>query len=270
VSAGAPDPRPLQPLLQVRRDGASSALDKRIANELRLEMFVNGRRLVAMNCSALGVNELVLGFLWLEQIIDSVDDVDLIKLCLDDRLVEVKLHRDIDFAAYERRRTITSGCGGGVTFADLMEARAIAPLTGGPGVEPRRLFELMAALYQGASWYRASGGLHAGALSDGERLLVEVEDLGRHNCVDKIAGRCLLEKIDPAGRILLSTGRMSSEMVVKAARMGVPMVVSRTSPTDLSVELAAAMGITLVGYVRADRMNVYTHAERLVTAPAPR
>jgi FdhD protein len=108
-----------------------------------------------------------------------------------------------------------------------------------------------------AEHYRASRGIHGAALSDGERLLVLAEDVGRHNAVDKVMGEALLRGISTAERILLSTGRISSEMLLKAARMGVPLVASRTSPTEMAVALAEQLGITVAGYVRADSMNVY-------------
>src|SRR5207245_10379420 len=105
--------------------------------------------------------------------------------------------------------------------------------------------------------YRASRGIHGAALSDGERLLVVAEDVGRHNAVDKIKGAALLRGIPTEDRILLSTGRISSEMLLKAARMGVPLVASRTSPTEMAVALAEQLNVTVCGYVRSDSLHLY-------------
>ncbi len=114
-----------------------------------------------------------------------------------------------------------------------------------------------------ASLYKEARGVHTSALSDGERLLATAEDVGRHNTIDKLWGYCLQHDIDPAGQLLLATGRISSEMLNKAAKMGVPVVASRTSPTSLSVRLAEEWNILLIGYVRGRSFNVYASEWRL-------
>jgi FdhD protein len=124
--------------------------------------------------------------------------------------------------------------------------------------------ELMAALYTAQATYSETGGVHCSGLSDGERIVMLSEDIGRHNTLDKLAGRCLLEHDVMAGSILLTTGRISSEMALKAARMEVPILISRSVPTSLAVERADRWGLTLIGYARRDRFIVYTHPWRLV------
>jgi FdhD protein len=115
----------------------------------------------------------------------------------------------------------------------------------------------MKDLYAEAVQYQASRGIHGAALADADGLLIVAEDVGRHNAVDKIKGEALMRGIPTVDRILLSTGRVSSEMLLKAARMGVPLVASRTSPTEMAVGLAEQLGITVVGYVRPDSLNLY-------------
>ncbi len=126
---------------------------------------------------------------------------------------------------------------------------------------------LIQLVFEAQDLYRQSGGVHTSALSDGQRLLVVAEDIGRHNTLDKIAGRCLLEDIRPERRILLTTGRVSSEMLQKTARLGADVVISRTSPSSLAIDLADRWGITLIGYARRDRFNVYTHPHRILSSP---
>jgi FdhD protein len=111
--------------------------------------------------------------------------------------------------------------------------------------------------------YRETGGVHTSALSDGEKIVISAEDIGRHNTLDKIAGLCLMQGVSPTTRILLTTGRISSEMLQKAARMNVPILISRTSPSSLSIEMAERYGITLVGYARTHRFNVYANLQRI-------
>jgi FdhD protein len=118
-------------------------------------------------------------------------------------------------------------------------------------------------LFESQSLYRETGGVHTSALSDGENLILSAEDIGRHNTLDKIAGLCLMKKVFPEKRILITTGRISSEMLQKAARLGVPILISRTSPSSLSIEMAERYGITLIGYARKHRFNVYSNSQRV-------
>jgi FdhD protein len=123
---------------------------------------------------------------------------------------------------------------------------------------------LVALLFEAQELYRETGGVHTSALSDGTQIALSAEDIGRHNTLDKIAGLCLMQNIWPETRILITTGRISSEMLQKAARMGAPILISRTSPSSLSIEMAERYGITLIGYARTQRFNVYTSKGRII------
>ncbi len=233
-----------------------------VPREAPLRIRVNGADLVTLMHTPARTNALVLGFLYLEGLIAGLDDVALLRVCDDETVAEVQLTRPVDVTALQQRRTVTSGCGGGTTFG-LVDPTTLPSLTSTRTVSAAQVQDRMADLLMAAEMYLAAGGLHTSALSDGERLLAVAEDVGRHNTLDKLMGECLLRGLSPAGHILLSTGRISSEMLLKAARMGVPIVVSRTAPTDLSVALAQNLGITLIGYVRGPTLNVYTGAGRL-------
>jgi formate dehydrogenase accessory protein FdhD len=161
-------------------------------------------------------------------------------------------------------RILTSGCGGGITFR--IDHRLFPRLDSRLRVRPRELGERMKDLFGAAVHYQRSRGIHGAALATGDRLLLVAEDVGRHNAIDKIKGEALLQGIPTEDRLLLSTGRISSEMLLKAARMGVPLVASRTSPTEMAVALAEQLGITVCGYVRPDGLNVYT-GDAVVLAP---
>jgi FdhD protein len=125
--------------------------------------------------------------------------------------------------------------------------------------------EMVIGLFRAQRLHRQSGGIHASALSDGQSLLLYCEDIGRHNTLDKLAGRVLLEKVVGHRQAVLTTGRISSEMLQKAARMGIPVVVSFTAPTSLAVHLADHWGITLIGYAHGERFKIYAHPERVET-----
>jgi FdhD protein len=148
-----------------------------------------------------------------------------------------------------------------VTFDDLSEQHD--PLQSALTAVPAQLADLMRQLHLGAALYQEVRGIHTAVLADKDQILLQVEDVGRHNCLDKLAGAALQSGIDTRDKILLSSGRISSEMMNKARRLGTPIVCSRTSPTSLSVALAEAWGITIVAYLRQDRMRIYTHPERI-------
>jgi FdhD protein len=214
--------------------------------------------------------QLALGFLANEGFIDTYAEVEIAHVCGSGGCVDIWLSHLLPDRPL--RKVITSGCGGGLTFADL--AAGQDPVVSDLTISSERLASLIAQMQDVDSLYARARGVHTSALSDGERLLVVAEDIGRHNTLDRLRGECLRSGLDPHGLILLATGRISSEMIQKAVRMGCPVVASRTSPTSLSVGLAREWNITLCGYVRRNRMNVYAHPERLVPGiagpqPAP-
>ena len=169
-----------------------------------------------------------------------------------DGTAEVTLMREVELPT---ERILTSGCGGGITFR--IDPRLFPRIRSPLKVRPQQLFDRMRELFAAGVNYRASRGIHGAALADGDRLLIVAEDVGRHNAVDKVKGEALLKEVPTTDRILLSTGRISSEMLLKAARMGVPLIASRTSPTEMAVSLAELLGVTIVGYVRSDSLNLY-------------
>jgi len=162
----------------------------------------------------------------------------------------------------------TSGCSGGLTAADFDHHTHLS-VGDGVSLAPEAVQHLIHQLFETQPLYHTTGGVHASALSDGRRICVSAEDIGRHNTLDKIAGHCLLNRVVMSESVLLTTGRISSDMLRKAARMGISIVISRSSPTSLSITLAEQWGITLIGYARRDRFNVYTHPWRMTPAPAP-
>lgn len=226
-----------------------------------ITLYVNGQPLVSLMCTPTQLEELALGFLFNEGLIEGLDDMAVLELCGGGRCVDVWLEHDIETP---QLRVITSGCSGGITFKDVVSAHH--QVESDTRVTPQQVTQLMEGLSRAAALYHRAGGIHTAALADGKQLLCLAEDVGRHNALDKIAGICLRQDRPMHDRVLLTSGRVSSEMVSKVARMGVPIVISRTSPTSLSVQLAQAWGITLIGYTRRRSFRVYAGAERVVAA----
>jgi FdhD protein len=237
-------------------DGRAGPGEGGVVREALVRLHVNGRELARLMCTPEQLDHLALGFLRSEGLIRGMEDVRLVVVCPSRTCVEVWL-RDANIEL-PGKPVLTSGCGGGITFADLEAAGA--PVRSELRIAACEIGRLMSDLLAG----QEARGIHRSGLADAERLLAVAEDVGRHNTLDKIWGYCLKEGIETQERILLTTGRISSEMLGKAARMGVPLVVSRTSPTSLSVALAEAWNITLVGYARRTSMNVYTAQERVL------
>ncbi|HLC41393.1 MAG TPA: formate dehydrogenase accessory sulfurtransferase FdhD [Methylomirabilota bacterium] len=224
-----------------------------VVREQPLVIYVNGQKFVTLLCSPFKLDCLVVGYLWLEKVIASLDDIAQIQVSDVDGRADVTLTREVELPS---ERILTSGCGGGITFR--IDPRLFPKIQSSLRVRAEQLFQLMKELFVEAVNYQASRGIHGAALSDGDRLLIVAEDVGRHNAVDKVKGEALLKGIPTFDRILLSTGRISSEMLLKAARMEVPLVASRTSPTEMAVSLAEQLGITVVGYVRPGSLNLYS------------
>ena len=187
-----------------------------------------------------------------------------VRICEHGDNVDVWLRRDVPKPDSWTR---TSGCTGGVTAVASLQRPEPAFAAEEFTLPPAQISRLVEMLFESQELYRESGGIHTSALSDGKNIILSAEDIGRHNTLDKIAGLCLMENIWPAKRILVTTGRISSEMLQKAARMGAKVIASRTSPSSLSIELAEAWGITLIGYARRNRFNLYTHPERFGRKP---
>jgi FdhD protein len=227
--------------------------------EEMIALHVNGQPLISLLCTPTQLEELALGFLFSEGLIEGPDEMAVLELCGGGRCVDAWLEHDVEAP---QLRVLTSGCSGGTTFEDVTSAHH--RVESNTRVTPQQVTWLMQEFTRATALYHRAGGVHGAALAEGERLLCVAEDIGRHNALDKIAGACLRQGQPMLDRVLLTTGRISSEMVNKVARMGIPIVISYTSPTALSVQLAQAWGVTLIGYTRRRSFRVYAGAERVV------
>jgi FdhD protein len=253
----------VQPVRFVSVNGNSPRIvDGEVVDELLACISVNGEELAAVMCSPHDLDKLALGLLCNEGVISSMGDVRLVQLSRSGTCVDVWLH-DTNYKR-PQRAIITAGCGGGVTFDDLSQQHN--PLESEMTATPDQVSSLMRQMHLGATLYHRARGIHTAALADQENILLQVEDLGRHNCLDRLKGVALADTMDTQDLILLSSGRISSEMINKARKMGTPIVCSRTSPTALSVALANAWNMTVVAYVRQNRMRIYGHLERILSA----
>ncbi|GAB4547031.1 MAG: formate dehydrogenase accessory sulfurtransferase FdhD [Anaerolineales bacterium] len=235
-------------------------LDAETIVETPVSLTVNGATWLTFMCTPIHLEALAAGFLFNEGIIETRAEVADIRVCEHGDNVDVWLNHAAQQPSAWRR---TSGCAGGVTAVDLLAKPNVALHDISFSLSADKIGELVEQLFDAQSLYKDTGGVHTSALSDGQSARIVAEDIGRHNTLDKIAGLCLLEDAFPEKRLLITTGRISSEMLQKAARMRVPILISRTSPSSLSIEMAERYGITLIGYARRQRFNVYTHSHRI-------
>jgi FdhD protein len=246
------------------RNGSAREVTAEVVGEQPLTIYIDGVRFLTLLCSPFQLEPLVLGYLWMEKVISGLHDVVSLEVSEVDGRADVQLAAPVTLPS---ERILTSGCGGGITFR--IDPRLFPRLHSTLRVRPDDVCARVRDLQAACEHYRASRGIHGAALTDGERLLIVAEDVGRHNAVDKIKGEALVRGIPTEDRILLSTGRISSEMLLKASRMGVPLVASRTSPTEMAVALAEQLGVTVAGYVRSDGLNCYAGSALELDAPAP-
>lgn len=259
-----------------------------VINETPWVLYVNRHELVTFMCTPTRLHCLALGFLRSEGVIRELDDVWQMRIfSAENRVymyfpaagldgercqrtceeavgsIDVRLRHPVSLPT---KRILNSGCGGGITFDDLAGRRE--PLVSTQRVHAHTIFAMMQDLNACAGLYRQSRGVHTSGLYDSSssQHLVLAEDIGRHNTLDKLQGECMLRGLTTNDRILVTSGRISTEMIGKAYKMGIPIIISRTSPTVLSVRLAQTWNITLVGYVRGSRLRVYAGAERILFA----
>jgi FdhD protein len=256
------------------RDEFGAVRQVSIPAERSLTVFVDTRELVTLMTLGLAPELLVLGYLRNQRLVDSVADIDSITVDWDVAAAAVKTRAGIErFDEKTARRVVTTGCGQGTVFGDLMTDLATVRLP--PASEPSArlsqstLYGLLDAIRLQESTYKSAGSVHGCALFRQSELLTFVEDVGRHNAIDTIAGWMWLHGVEGGDKIFYTTGRLTSEMVIKAAQMGIPIVVSRSGATEMGHELAAQLGLTLFGRATNRHFLCYGGFDRFDAEPEP-
>ena len=238
--------------------------EDRVAEEIPLTIILNDEKeLLTFLCSPDDLEDLVRGFLFTSGIITETSGITRIIIDRKNWTANVNLagtgpDRDAVF-----RRLYTSGCGRGALVYNEMDILKNRKPKADVEVETSVIFKLMRELTERSELYLKTGGAHSAALADREKILILMEDIGRHNAVDKVVGRSLEEEVPMDDKILITSGRVSSEVLFKAGKCGFPVIVSKGAPTDQAVKLAVNMNITLAGFVRGRSMNIYSAPERI-------
>ncbi|MCX6012138.1 MAG: formate dehydrogenase accessory sulfurtransferase FdhD [Chloroflexi bacterium] len=234
-----------------------------VIREIPLTIILNDQELVTLICSPDDLKYMAVGFLFSEGLLQSREEIK--KVMVDERKglvrIETLQQKEGDLVF---KRLITTGCGRGASLYSLADAQTLAQIKSDLKVLPSDIFRLVKEFQSKSQVFKETGGVHGAALCDKNSVLIFKEDIGRHNAIDKIVGECMLNDISMEDRIMITSGRISSEIMFKVVKRNIPILVSRSAPTNVGVKLANELGLTLIGFVRGSRMNVYANAWRII------
>lgn len=257
---------PLHETLIIRLKGEQlEETTDQVASEIGFTLNVNDKQVVTLLCTPSELDAMAIGFLLSEGILRDRESMLEVKVDEKTFTVSVRLANiadDID--APFNKKTITSGCGRGITFTHASNLKDLPPNRSLVRVAPDEIQALMNEFRSISELFMKTGGVHSAALADRHGIHLFAEDIGRHNAVDKLIGKAFLANIPVEEKILLSSGRISGEIMTKVIRNRIPILISRTAPTCMSITSAEDHGVTLIGFARGNRMNIYTHPQRIV------
>jgi FdhD protein len=250
-------------------DESGAERETAIAGEHPLTLYVDKRELVTLMTLGAAPEALAIGYLRNQRLVGSIDEIAAVQVDWDTSAVAVRTHAGLaDLDERTARRTRTTGCGQGTVFGDLMDEIDQVRLPGESRLARSTLYSLLDRVRLHDTIYKQAGAIHGCALATNEpgrsEIVMFVEDVGRHNAVDAIAGRMWLDRVDGGDKIFYTTGRLTSEMVIKAAQMGIPFLVSRSGLTQMGYEIAQKVGITMLGRATNKHYLLYTGAHRFV------
>ena len=262
VSPDPDDPRLSQAVSGIDHTGAVA--ETRVPVERPLTLYLNGQEIVTMMTIGDRPDCLAVGYLYNQAMLSAADTIEAVEFDAELDVVVVRTREKTNFEAKLRRKTLTSGCAQGTAFGDLLERFDSVVLDPAAILRTSWLITLGRKINTRPSLYLTAGAIHGCVLCEGDRPLVYMEDVGRHNAIDKIAGWMALNGVGPERKIFYTTGRLTSEMVIKCVRMGISILVSRSGFTAWAVELARQAGLTLIGRAKGRRFLCLSGAERLV------
>ncbi|MFQ5971334.1 MAG: formate dehydrogenase accessory sulfurtransferase FdhD [Alphaproteobacteria bacterium] len=262
VSPDPEDPRLVRRVTGIDHTGAH--IETAVVVERPLTLFLNDQEVVTMMTVGDYPEYLAVGYLLNQGMLRSDDEITAIDYDEDLETAVVRTERATDYEQKLRKKTLTSGCAQGTVFGDLMDRFEEVELDRNAVLRTSWLYALAKTINTTPSLYLAAGAIHGCVLCRGDRPLIYMEDVGRHNAVDKIAGYMMLEELEPEDKIFYTTGRLTSEMVIKAVQMRIPILVSRSGFTAWGVELARQANLTLVGRAKGKRFAALAGEHRIV------
>ena len=231
-----------------------------VVEEIPIALFINGRHAMTAMMSPVNLEDFVTGYMFTEQIIKAVDEIESIKIEKNRMSVITKNL----FKVLGPKKTILSGCGGSASYID---AEKLPKIQSDFSISAEAITTALRSVLD-SEIHRTTGGFHMVVLLDKQRAICVAEDIGRHNAVDRVIGYALRNGINLSQTFVISSGRISSEMVRKCLTANIPIIVSRSATTTLSVDIAEKTGLTVIGFARGAKMNIYTHPERVQGVPS--
>lgn len=251
--------------ITVYQAGRHSLSEAPVVLEKPLTLFLNHVELATMICSPGGYEELGIGFLISEGLVQKRSDITAISCREEEGLLWIETSTPTPQTNNFLRRHMASCCGKGrAGLYFINDFRQLQAVQSDTLFSAEQLLGFINTLENASEVFRLTGGVHGAALADHTGLLFMYEDIGRHNAVDKVLGRAFLDEINTSDKCLLLSGRIASEILIKAARSNIALVLSRSAPTELTIELADELEISVVGFARGDRLSVYSHPEKVM------
>jgi len=245
-------------------DATGQPVSLPVVAERALTIFLNGQEIVTAMSLGDHVKELAVGFLYNQNMLQPDDVITDVDIDLDINVVVVRTEKQTNYEDKLAKKTRTSGCAQGTVFGDIMDRFEQVKLNPDVRLGAKQLMALSKIINTTPSHYLKAGAIHGCVLCDADRPLIYVEDIGRHNAVDKIAGHMFLKQISGHDKLFYTTGRLTSEMVIKTVLMNIPILVSRSGFTEAGVALAREAGLTLIGRAKGSRFIALSGVERIV------
>jgi FdhD protein len=253
--------------IQQIKEGQMEEMEDQVVMEYPLTIYLNGEEFITLLCSpdsSEGLTYLALGFLISEGMIAEKSHVGKVAVEEDAGHIHLQLNNKTDLKQkLYGKRTVTTGCGKGTVFYNVLDSLGSKKINEEIIYDYQHILNLSRKLNQMSALFKETGGVHFCALGNREKILFFHEDIGRHNALDKIIGEAFSKGIELKDKILITSGRLSSEMIIKAAKKAIPIIVSRSAPTELSINIAKDLDITLIGFARGNRMNIYHGSKRV-------
>jgi FdhD protein len=248
------------------REGPGVERSQWLIKEQPVTLYLNGREIVTLLCAGHHLDELAVGFFCAEGFLEKAADLESLEVNEAEGKVNLRIRSDVLLTErLWQKRTVTSGCGKGSLFYYSLDALLSRPITDSAmRVSANAVVDRVEDLNRLSDTYRRTHGVHNSAVADGNRIVLFRDDIGRHNAVDMIVGHFFLNDLSLEDKLLITTGRLTSEILIKVAKVRIPILISRNTATSLAVELARSLNITLIGYARGGRFTVYSGEERIM------
>lgn len=246
-------------------DESKNIVEDIVILEYPFTIFVDGKEIITLLCSPKSLKYLAIGYLYSEDFIEDYSEVDDIRIDGENGRAHIKLKKtkEVSDKTARKKKIIASSGGKSITSYKMPDFLRTGKITESPNISVSDIRRLMDTFSKNSDLFYTTGGVHACAICNNNSIICFEEDIGRHNALDKVLGKTLIDNINLKDKAVLASGRISSEMLIKAVKRGITVVISRSAPTSLAVNIAKELNVTLAGFVRGKKMNIYSNFSSL-------